>query len=307
MKSGRFLMFIAALVLAGCAGLEQYPETTKDYKADLTDLDPEYQAALVEMYATTDAAKKKDIRDRLVEERMAVIDSKYETFEASLTKESVAAQLGIALVGIGVGAAGSFAAETASQMLSAASGGLAGAQAAYEKSVFYDRAFTALVMQMRAGRKVIEAQIFERRKLSIEDYPLWLARSDLQAYIFAGSLPGALVGTAADASVKEKEAELTIARSGEFAGKLKDVLPIQERLINLTPTQALALAKIMEPNLASRPEKLQDFLRDVDPTGEHLKTGEAAKQFLLAWQIQDDRDDASIKQWSDGLDSVASM
>ena len=124
MKSGRLLMFIAALVLAGCAGLEQYPETTKDYKEALRDLDPEYLAALIEMAAATTETQKTNIRDRLIEERMAVIDSKYGTFEASLTKESVAAQLGIALVGIGVGAAGSFAAETASQMLSAASGGL---------------------------------------------------------------------------------------------------------------------------------------------------------------------------------------
>jgi len=207
MKSGRLLALVIALMLGGCAGLQQYPETTKDYKTALRDLDPAYQAALVQIYAADSEQKKKDIRNQLIEERMAVIDSLYETFEASLTKESVGAQFAIALAGIGVGAAGSLASAGASQMLSAVSGGLAGAQAAYDKSVFYDRAFSALVAQMRAGRKAVAAQIFSRWSLGIDQYPVWLARTDLQAYIFAGSLPGAIVSTASDASVEDQQAE----------------------------------------------------------------------------------------------------
>ncbi len=143
---------------------------------------------------------------------MAVIDSNFREFEKSLSQEGVGIEFGVSLVGVGVGAAGALVAETASQILSAVSGGLSGAQAAYAKSVLYDKAAAALLAQMRAGRKAVSVEIFERWDFSIDNYPLWMAKRDVEAYYFAGSIPGAIVSTAADAKVKEQQAEIALSK-----------------------------------------------------------------------------------------------
>lgn len=219
MKKGLLLALIVAFGLGGCAGLTQFPEVARDYDTALRGLDADYASALDLIYGkevvpatSVDAAKAKLIRNRMMERRMAVIDAHFKEFQAGLVKENVRADFGIALVGIGVGAAGSLVAETASQILSAVSGGLAGAQAAYGKAVLYDKAMSALLAQMQAGRKVVAAQIFEKWNLGVDEYPMWMARTDLEAYYFAGSLPGAILGTAADAKVKDDDAEDRLAK-----------------------------------------------------------------------------------------------
>jgi len=207
-------VLIVAFGLVGCAGLRQFPKVTQDPTAALAKLDKDYLTAVQEIYDTqdsqstnVDAAKAKAIRQRFIEIRMAVIDTYFRKFQAGLVKEHVGVDFGAAVLGVGVGAAGSLVAETASQILSAVSGGLAGAQAAYGKSVLYDKALSALLAQMQAGRKVIAAQIYQRWDQDIVQYPMWMAKTDLEAYYFAGSLPGAILGTAADAKVKEGAAE----------------------------------------------------------------------------------------------------
>lgn len=211
MRNGLLLAVAMAFALGGCAGLRQFPETSTDYTAALTTLDRDYASALAELYKPgTSASEARVVRNRLIETRMAVIDAHFKEFQAGLVKETVRAEFMLSLAGIAVGGAGALVAETASQIMSAVSGGLAGAQAAYSKSVFYDKAMSALLAQMQAGRKVVAAQIYQRWGQGIDQYPMWMARSDLEAYYFAGSLPGALISTAADAKVKEAQAEVAL-------------------------------------------------------------------------------------------------
>jgi hypothetical protein len=148
----------------------------------------------------------------MMERRMAVIDANFKEFQATFVKENVQVEFGVAVLGVGVGAAGSLVTETASQILSAVSGGLVGAQAAYGKSALYEKAMSALLAQMQAGRKSIAAKIYKSWNLDLDEYPMWMARMDLDAYYFAGSLPGAILGTAADAKVKEAEADVILLR-----------------------------------------------------------------------------------------------
>jgi hypothetical protein len=199
--------------------LRQFPKVSPNPEQALHELDAGYEKALVQIYgpdgdqARASAEQQKDIRNKLIETRMALIDAHFREFQAGLVKENVRTEIGIALLGVGVGAAGSFVAETASQMLSAVSGGLAGAQAAYGKAVLYDKAMASLLAQMRASRKAMAAQIFQRWTLDMGKYPLWLARTDLEAYYFAGSLPGAILATAADAKTKEAQADVIFLRA----------------------------------------------------------------------------------------------
>jgi hypothetical protein len=212
MTKGLLLALVVSFGLVGCAGLRQFPEgpPENNYKKALDDLDAEYAETVDKIYKATGATAPKDrmdIRNQFIERRIAVIDAYYKEFQAGLVKENVRADFLISLVAVGVGGAGSLVSETASQILSAVSGGLAGGQAAYGKAVLYDKAMSALVAQMQATRKVIKGQIFQRWELDIDKYPLWMARTDLEAYYFAGSLPGAIIATAADAQQKSKEAD----------------------------------------------------------------------------------------------------
>jgi hypothetical protein len=219
MTKGWVLALIAAFGLAGCAGLRQFPEVTNDHEAALVELDKDYAVAVEQVYGrkdapntTIDGAKAKAVRNRMIETRMAVTDAYFKDFQAGLVKENVRADFLLSVVGIGVGGAGALVSETASQILSAVSAGLAGTQAAYGKAVLYDKAMSALVAQMQASRKAVAAEIFDRWNDDIDRYPMWMARKHLEAYYFAGSLPGAILATAADAKVKDAEAEDRLAR-----------------------------------------------------------------------------------------------
>jgi len=207
------LAVIILLGLGGCAGLRQFPDAPPNPAKALEGIDAEYKKSLDEIYGAADASVKRNIRNKLIETRMAVIDANFKEFEAGLVKENVRVDFGIALIGLGVGAAGSLVAQTASQVLSAVSGGLAGAQAAYGKAVLYDKAMSALVAQMQASRKAIAVQIFQRWNMGIEKYPLWMAQTDLDAYYFAGSLPGAILSTAADAKTKDAQADVLLQKT----------------------------------------------------------------------------------------------
>lgn len=318
-----FFVLIATFGLGGCAGLMQFPAVTNNYDATLRDLDTDYATTLDRIYGkdpinqtgvgTTTSAfvspraeEQKRIRNATIERRMAVIDAYFKEFQARLAKENVGSEFGIALFGIGVGGAGSLVPETTSQILSAVSGGLAGAQAAYGKAVLYDKAMSALLAQMQAGRKAVAAQIFQRWDLGLDQYPMWMARMDLDAYYFAGSLPGAILGTAADAKVKETQADeqIRLVRSADFAANLEPAKAIGVRLKNLTSDQALVLAKVMEPRIEQRSQKLIAIMDALDHSKERLKDGQKAKEILFKWQIFDDRDPTSMKHWTDTLDLV---
>ena len=325
MTKGLLLALIVAFGLGGCAGLTQFPTVPNNYDQALRDLDNDYAATVARIYgpppekgtpatgASTPAfvsptpEEQKLIRQGMMVRRMAVIDEYFQEFQAGLVKDNVRVEFGLALLGIGAGGVGALVPQTASQILSAVSGGLAGAQAAYGKAVFYDKAMSALLAQMQAGRKTVAVQIYERWNLGLDQYPMWMAKTDLDAYYFAGSLPGAILGTAADARVKEAQADeqiIKISRSAEFIANIEFAKTIGARLKALTDAQALALAKSMEPNIAKRSEFVKTLLKNLDPTDERLKDGNKAKEVLSTWQGFDDRDATSIKQWNDALDNV---
>ena len=146
---------------------------------------------------------------------MRVIDLNFKEFKRGLAQEGVAADFGIALVQLGLGGAGALVSETASQILSAASGSLAGAQEAYSKAALYEKTVSALLAQMIASRKAVLVNIFTGRTKGIDEYPLPAAVGDLEAYAYAGSLPGAVIATAADAKVKNDQAEDKLAELRE--------------------------------------------------------------------------------------------
>lgn len=200
-------MALTALV-AGCAGLKQFPDASKDFAADLVKDDAAYAKAL------QDSAKPRAdpvaIRNHMIDERLRVMDIKFTEYIQALARENVSVNFGVAVAQVGIGGAGALVSETASQILSAVSGGLAGGQQAYSKSALFEQAMPALLAQMIAARKSILVKILAGRGSSIDNYPLSVAAQDLEAYFVAGSLPGAFLATSADAKVKNDQAEKTL-------------------------------------------------------------------------------------------------
>jgi hypothetical protein len=210
------VMFVA-LTATGCAGLKQFPDTATDFKLDLQTKDPAYSAALDDM--SKSGADSVAIRNRMIDERLRVIDVRFGEFQRALVRENVTANFGVGVTQVVVGGVGALVHETASQILSAASGALAGAQQAYSKAALFEQTMSALLAQMIAARKSVLINIVDGRSKGIAEYPLSTAARDLEAYYFAGSLPGAIVATSADATVKndDAEAKLKALRSNAFS------------------------------------------------------------------------------------------
>ena len=78
------LVLVVGMALGGCTGLQQFPDTSKDYTEALTTLDPNYKRDLERIYAG-DATPKR-IRNQFIETRLAVLDEHFRIFVAGLTK-----------------------------------------------------------------------------------------------------------------------------------------------------------------------------------------------------------------------------
>jgi hypothetical protein len=173
--------------------------------------DPEYATALDQIAAAPDAASKQAIRNRLVSERIRVIDIHFEQFERELAAENVVASFGTAAVTVAMGAAGAAAGGGAGQSLSAATAALTGTKAAYDKVALFDQAMPALLAQMIATRQEILVRILNGMQQTVEVYPLAVAVRDTGSYYVAGSIPGAIMATSNDAANKADKAAETLS------------------------------------------------------------------------------------------------
>lgn len=307
MRSIASLGLASVLVTVGCTGLQQFPKHSTDYQDAIGHLDPAYERVLAEAYAPgVSPGRQKQIRNEMIETRMAVIDAHFRKFEAGLAKEGASADFGVALVGVGVGAAGSLVAETASQILSAVSGGLAGAQAAYDKAVLYEKTLSALLAQMQASRKAIAAQIYEGWNLDVSAYPLWLARRHLDAYAFAGSLPGAILATAADARTKERAADQVLLREITQVSVTPEMFDRRDALHSMIDRLSAADAKSLITKIRNEFTEVTNFIDAQYPGGTQAADadGSIAKTVLRRAVVLSVRDDQDAAKWQSLIGSL---
>lgn len=176
--------------------------SAKDYNSDL--------AAYRDDIKTRDYTGARALRDQIVYRALADIESGYGRFEVQLTtsraSESVladTAQLGLTAATTVV------AASDVKDILAASLSGLQGTQLSLDKNFFREKTTEALISQMRADRKNLEAQIITRlatqdviastdpaSKEAIAAYPLDAAWIDVIQYYYAGTVPSALVSIA---------------------------------------------------------------------------------------------------------------
>lgn len=216
---------ILGLALAGCrsSALNQFPEPTVAFKTDLRKLDQEYEELLQKIYCQENDEAKRKIRNKAIERAKRVIDIRFERFRQALAKQEVKADFGTNLISIGAGAAGALVGESASRILSAVNASVSGGKEAFDSVAFYEQTMPALLAQMIATRNELLVLIRSGMMQSYEDYPLVLAMEHLQAYEFAGSVPGAVIAISADANDKNDKAAV-ILTSNFLRDKSGDII-----------------------------------------------------------------------------------
>jgi hypothetical protein len=196
---------------------------------------------------------------------------------------------------------------TTKAALGAAIAGIAGAQAAINRDLYFQRTLPALLAQMDASRAQATVPILSGLRLSDEEYPLQRALVDLDALRDAGSIVGA-IGNITQAAEQQKADALTFQRDAGFLATRPDRAAIKQRIDKLKPPQILALARIMTPNLATRSATLRANLARLQTDQARVLTDPNTASFLLqAWIGFEDPSTVNLGQWSAALDQVERM
>lgn len=207
--------------LAGCAMLRGIPDPPNTSQA--VPPNPGYQlgdAAIAKYNAEADPAKRKLLRNEIIDARMAEIDRRFGEFEVSLYAEGIGTGVGTDWAVLALNTSSTLATHTfAKSVFSALSAATVGSKAALDKEVLFDKALPSLLAQMVATRETVRATIRQNEQLDVEDYTWFAAESDLNHFLFVGSLPGAIVSIAEDAGQKTTAArqelkQLTTAKFG---------------------------------------------------------------------------------------------
>lgn len=196
-------LLLGLLVLSACSVVNGAPAQPNGLLATIGSLDSATLAALVSEYnrAGTDPARKKLIRNQIIYSDIAQVDLNFNAFKIDLNNQvntiNVSADfISLALAGLGAttGNVGTKAA------LAAASAGVIGANAAFDKEVLYQKTVVALITEMEAQRSQVFARIIVETNRDVTQYPLELASKDLQDYYQAGTLVNAIAGVSKSAS-----------------------------------------------------------------------------------------------------------
>jgi hypothetical protein len=304
-------LFMTAVLyfLAGCAGVTGYaqdPATDPNLSPDLRE---GFGQALKDQYIEArDSDTRRIIRDKIIYRQLSAYDLEFAAFQRQLTGNQNAYALSTDTIVLGLGAAGTVAGgTTAKSALAAAVTFVTGTKAAVDKELFYQSTLPALKAQMEARRLQARVPIVEGLGELDAEYPLQKALVDLGNLGTAASLSAAISGTIEDAGAKASAAQVRInlaPATAEYKRATAARFSIDDRIRNLSPDQALTMARDMEPVLQGRPDDIRSRVLRYDPTNLRLKNGRAAMQVLLVWRQNDLDDPASIKQWTDELDRI---
>ena len=150
-----------------------------------------YTAATLNATPTEPAATT--ARNKMVYGVMAEIDYVYGNYEIALFMNEGSFRVATDVLQLGLGMASTITNGARSKtVLSAVLTGVTGTSLSIDKNLFRQQTVQALISSMQAGRDRLKAIIIQRLNDPVTSYPFQAARSDLAAYFFAGTLPGAL-------------------------------------------------------------------------------------------------------------------
>jgi len=309
-------LFAVAFLAAGCASFTGYPDSVVEPGDELTQLKPYFLPPMLKTYDdTVPETDRRKLRDQIVYARMRAYDIQFREFEKALTAQAGATALTTDLLALTLsGLSATVGGEGAKSALSVASGGVLGAKGNINKDLFYEKTLPALFTQMEAQRLKARVAIETGLGMADADYPLRKAFIDLETYLSAGSLPGALSGITQDAGTKTKDAESEIQsiRVSRDATRIQgddgkgeaSVEAITARIDTLTDLQAIGLVKVMEAEVAKlSPDDLK-LVQGFDTTNKRYTYGVSAREFLRRLLLHEDPTAETIKRWTDAIDNA---
>jgi hypothetical protein len=222
-------LLVLTISLSGCASrLEKprLPDVFKDpppagktngtYTLDLFNADfGDYTKAIKNPVPTEiDLKTATALRNKMVYGVMAEIDYVYQNYEISLFMNEGSFKVATDVLQLGLGMASTITNGARSKtVLSAVLTGFTGTTLSIDKNFFRQQTVQALISSMQAGRDRTKAIIIKRlNSETASSYSFQAARSDMAAYFFAGTLPGALqeLNQTAAASAKEERKALGV-------------------------------------------------------------------------------------------------
>lgn len=215
-------------------------------------------------------------RDDFIQGRMKVIDLTYERFVEQIRKESAGSNVAADVAIITMNGISLFQdTQRTKDILDALSTGVIGVKRSVDKNLYFDKTIEALVKTMNAGRMAIRATIYERMEKDIETYRIGAALGDLDEYLRAGTIIGAVNLIVEEATKTEEQAD----------NKLKETFKIGKYGPNVATKEIRGILK---------PDGIT-----IDPVGEarinewltaNGLDGESITYFLYADAFADDRD-----------------
>lgn len=216
-RCGLAALLLLAIGFAGCSTLRGNPVRyqASDAVVQAIDLRADELAALAE---PTD----RDMRNRIQNRALAVIDLRFNAFVRDLTADRADSSAAVAGTTLGASTAGAFVdsvkAKTNYALFAA---GVVGAFGIVDKNYFYEKTVPALVAGMRAARANVLLRIRQGQNETLESYGGVAALQDLEDYYAAGTLLASI-------------AEITTRAEADAAAALTQVreleVPTQERI-----------------------------------------------------------------------------
>lgn len=263
------------MLLAGCQAVQGYPppgmsrlDALKSVEADSA------VGAEKKYYEEKNPELRKPLRDNIVRARIYVADVNYHEFSRNLNAEQKAFAVGSDITVLALAGAGTLAKSTKTKTrLAAWSAGVLGGRSAIDKEIYYDKTLPAIIAQMDASRRTVLATLYTGLAKSDGDYGLLQAKTDLEDYYIAGTLPGALNAITKEAGKQSGVADQKIAAIAEykynFGGKsptlLKYYQPADGKVDKAHEAVMLAWLKA-HTNVGTVPECLMGACTDAEKT-----------------------------------------
>lgn len=149
----------------------------------------------------------KDARNNFVSAKIFLIDKQYHLYETNLARENEFANLGGSIASLGVSTAGAtIPVGQTTKILAAVATGITGAKASFDRDVLLTQTIQAVQSQMRTDRAIQAKVLLSRMSCELNEYPIFMAMSDLEAYRQAGTLESAINSLTKAAAKAEADA-----------------------------------------------------------------------------------------------------
>lgn len=207
-----YLVALLWLALTGCAGSQlarpKIPRLLTSssplvlYTNDAFQKDYDAYKAAVVRCATPTAAEQciaKQLRDSIINRINLDIELNYREYAAQLFIGRAGTNVGLDALELGLSTAATLAgAEGTKTILAGILTGAKGIRLSFDKNFFAERTTPIIIGRMNTARETLLTELHTKMTLSVAEYPLEEAWSDLVELFYAGTLQGGIQALATD-------------------------------------------------------------------------------------------------------------